>query len=130
MEIILWIVGGIVVLAIAWVLLKLVAALAGLSLVLGTLTWLFFDSFWTGVIIGAIITVILIINDPDDFFDSAMEDPQPSRSSNSSSETIRMTFEDGSSEILEKNCEDASGFYDQYGHKWERQSDGTYMKRS
>lgn len=128
MEIILWIIGGVLALALAWVLLKLVAMLAGLSVVLGFITWLFFDSFWTGAIIGGVITAILVIRDPGEFFDRAMDDPAPSTPS--PRETIRMTYPNGESEILEKNCEDSSGFYDQYGHKWERQSDGTYIKRT
>lgn len=46
MEILLYIVLGIISMAVAIVLFKIAAALVGLSLVLGGITWLIFDSFW------------------------------------------------------------------------------------
>lgn len=133
MEIILYIIGGIIVLAVAIVLLKLVAALIGPALILGFITWLIFDSFWAGAIIGGVITVILIINDPGEFFSDALEEiPTKSSSSRSSGGSeVYMKGSDGRKyECGENPTTYAGGIIDNYGHKWEKQLDGSYKKIS
>lgn len=131
MSIILWIIGGFIAVAVAYVLFKLAAAFLGLSLLLGAITWLVFDSFWAGAIIGGVITLIRFISSPGDFLDDAMEDPVISSSggSSSASDTVRMVDQNGCSQEVEKRLEDASGFYDQYGNRWDKLSDGSYVKR-
>lgn len=131
MEIILWIVGGVIVVALAWVLLKLVAMLVGLSLVLGFLTWLFFDSFWVGAIIGGVITLIMVISNPHEFFERAMEDPQPSskKPTPPSNEMVNMQDQNGNYFKVEKHLETTDGFYDQYGYYWKHQGNDRYSRR-
>lgn len=132
MEIILWIVGGVIVLALAWVLLKLVAMLVGLSLVLGFLTWLFFDSFWVGAIIGGVITLIMVITNPHEFFERAMEEPMPSSKKPAPPSKNIVSMRDGAGRNfeVEKRLETTDGFYDEYGNYWQRQSDDSYIKRT
>lgn len=134
MEIIFYIVVGIIALILAIVLLKLIAALVGLSLVFGFLTWLIFDSFWAGAAIGGIITAIMVISDPSGFFENAMEDaPTSSDSSDSSNKSSKviMRGSDGQSYDCGSNPTTyAGGIEDNYGNKWEKQLDGSYKKVS
>lgn len=129
MEILLYIVLGIIGLAVAIVLFKIAAALVGLSLVLGGITWLIFDSFWAGAIIGGIITLIMIIKDPGEYFDDFVNDSATSHSSSRSSSTNGnkryLRTDEGNVEIY---CDYAGGVEDVNGNRWEKQLDGTYKK--
>lgn len=97
MSIILWIIGGIIGLAAAIILFKLAAAFLGLSLLLGGLTWLIFDSFWTGAIIGFVITLIMFFSDPGEFLDNAMESYSGSSGSSGTSSSGSSTSSSSSS---------------------------------
>lgn len=131
MSIILWIIGGLIALAVAFFLLKLVMTLLGLSLLLGGLSWLIFDTFWAGAVLGGIMTIIWIIRDPDSFWDNVAEwGNTPSGSSSSSSPDEPKQYirtPEGNVEIYSNY---AGGFIDVNGHKWEEQLDGSYRRIS
>ncbi len=132
MEIILYIILGIIGLAIAYVLLKIAAALLGLSLVLGAITWLIFDSFWAGAIIGGVFTLVMIIKNRgeylDDFINDSAGSSSTSRSSGSSSSSKRyLQTDEGNVEI---SHDYSGGYVDVYGHRWEQQTNGSYKRVS
>lgn len=129
MEILLYIVLGIIGLAIAYVLLKIAAALLGLSLVLGVVSWLIFDNFWLGAILGGIITLIMIIKDPGEYFDDIINTHSGSSSSSkggtSGSSKRYIHTDEGDVEVY---CDTAGGVEDVYGNRWTRQSNGSYRR--
>lgn len=130
MEIILWIVGGFIALVIAYVLLKLAAAFLGLSVLLGGITWLIFDSFWIGAGIGLAITIIRFISDPGEFLDSAMESHSGnggSSSSSSSSTSSQRYFMDNHGCRHDIRYEDATSVTDQYGDKYQKDINGNII---
>ena len=126
--IIIYIVLGLVALAIAVILFKILAMLCGLSIVLGGITWLFFDSFWAGCIIGGLITLIMILSSPREYFSDLMEEATSSHSSSgggsssSSGERIRDKY----GNWREVTYRDSTTMWDDNGHKYTKGSDGNW----
>lgn len=131
--VILYIIGGFILLALLILVLKLAAALLGLSLTLGFITWLLFDSFWTGAIIGGVITAILVIKDPEEFFENALEEVHeaedtPSRPSDDGyNVSIRDQYDREVTKI--KESEARSGYaHGQDYYIYRKDYDGTWHK--
>lgn len=127
METVFYIILGLIGLALAIFLLKLVCLLCGLSVVLGFITWLIFDSFWIGAGIGGVLTLILIISDPEEFFDNVFDDP-PTKSSSSSSSSSSEKYIRTSNGDVKVIYEDSDSVTDEYGHKWKKKSDGSFER--
>ncbi len=123
MEIIIYIILGLFALAIAVFLLKVLLMLCGPALILGGLTWLIFDSFWLGCIIGGIITLILILKDPEGFFSDIINEASKSSSSGGSSSSSKEYIKDKWGNQREVTYRDSNSMYDDYGNRY-RSDDG------
>lgn len=130
MEIILYIILGFIVLGIAIVLLRFVALIAGPALLLGGLSWLIFDSFWPGCILGGLITLIGIIRDPSGFFDDAFDEATTPINSTSSStpRSSGKTIRDKWGNTRDITYEDADSITDDYGNNYRKGSDGNWYQ--
>lgn len=119
---IIYILLGIMALALAVFLIKALALLVGPSLVFGFITWLLFDSFWLGCIIGAFIPIIGIIRSPRRYFEDLLEEAgtfAPTSSGNSkSSNSSKQMIKDKYGNWREVSTMDSTTAYDDYGHKY------------
>ncbi|MDE5733999.1 MAG: hypothetical protein K2H83_02530 [Duncaniella sp.] len=127
--IIIYILLGLVALGIAIFLLKILAMLCGLAIVLGGITWLIFDSFWIGCIIGGLITLVIILRSPREYFEDLFDEAASSSSSssggsssNSSGERVRDKY----GNWRQVTYKDSTTMWDDYGHKYTKDSDGNW----
>ena len=124
--VIIYIILGFIALGLAVFLFKILAMLCGLALTLGFVTWLIFDSFWTGCIIGGIITLVMILKNPGEYFDDLVDEasrhtPSSSSTSRRSVETIRDEFGVEREVSMRTNTD----LYTSNGHHYKSNDGGT-----
>lgn len=127
--IIIYIILGIIALAVAIFLLKFFMMLLGPALVGGFVTWLIWDNFWVGAAIGGVITLIAILRNPGDFFSDLFEEAStPINSSSSSSSSYSSNKEyitDRYGNKREVRYHDSDSIWDDNGTQY-RSDDGGY----
>lgn len=128
--IIIYILLGIVALGIALFLLKLIAILVGPALLLGGISWLVFDSFWPGCVLGGTLTLIAFIRNPGEFLSDAIEEAASSsegsseKSTSSSSTGYRICDEYGN--WRDVVYIDSNHAWDDNGHKYVKDDSGRW----
>lgn len=120
--IIIYILLGIVALGIALFLLKFIAILVGPALLFGGISWLVFDSFWPGCVLGGAMTLITFIRNPGKFLSDAAEEAASSSEGNSkksvSSSSTGYRILDKYGNWREVVYMDGNHAWDEYGNEY------------